>query len=164
MSMEGIVGLMPGLRDLVAASQQQVYMTPFNGGAAGNHTVTGIAKSDVLLAVLMMTRRRVSSIAGGAAGDHTLTGITAADRLEGVHDIDTTSGVLVDLTAEFSIDSADTINNDGGTASTRLVIYWDDLGADLTTEFSISAANTINNAGGTASTNHNCVAVWLQGS
>ena len=63
-----------------------------------------------------------SVVAGGAAGDFTVTGITADDTiLEVIHyqgDGTQLTGVE-DLTAEFSITAADTINNTGGTATTN---------------------------------------------
>jgi hypothetical protein len=59
------------------------------GGAAGNLTATGILTTDVLVAAIVLNRDA-----------------TAAN-------ID-----LVDLTSEFSITAADTINNTGGTATT----------------------------------------------
>lgn len=59
-----------------------------NGGSAGNLTVTGITTSDALLAVLYYP------ISGG-----NVTGVT-------------------DLTSEFTITAAGTINNTGGTATT----------------------------------------------
>jgi hypothetical protein len=55
---------------------------------------------------------------GGAAGDITVTGITTADRLVAVLNEDATSGKVTDLTSEFTITAADTINNTGGTATT----------------------------------------------
>ena len=58
------------------------------GGSAGNFTVTGITTSDVLLAVLYYP------ISGG-----NVTSVT-------------------NLTSEFTISAADTINNTGGTATT----------------------------------------------
>ena len=65
-------------------------------------------------------------ISGGAAGDHTVTGILTTDELLAVFEQDGTSGLLTDLTSEFSISAADTINNTGGTATTSdflLVLY-----------------------------------------
>jgi predicted RecA/RadA family phage recombinase len=71
-------------------------------------------------------------IAGGAAGDLTVTGIAAGDELVAVtrFDLDATAGNIDvdDLTSEFTIDGADTINNDGGTNTTGdklQVIYLD---------------------------------------
>lgn len=55
-------------------------------------------------------------VAGAVAGDVTVTGIKVRDTLVSVMH-DTSGGVLVDLTSEFSISAADTINNDGGTAT-----------------------------------------------
>jgi len=57
-------------------------------------------------------------ITGGAAGDHTVTGIDTSDRLVSVFyavgaGTDVTD--VSNLTSEFSITAADTINNTGGT-------------------------------------------------
>ncbi len=63
-------------------------------------------------------------IAGGAAGNHTVTGIATTDTI--VFVLHNTAGALVDLTSEFTIDSADTIDNVGGTVTTGddlLVLY-----------------------------------------
>lgn len=57
-------------------------------------------------------------VTGAAAGDVTVTGILTTDVLEEVLNEDNASGVLVDLTGEFTITAADTINNTGGTATT----------------------------------------------
>lgn len=59
-------------------------------------------------------------VAGGAAGDHAVADIAATDELVSVLQIDATdaSEVVADLTAEFSVSAADTINNDGGTDTT----------------------------------------------
>jgi len=70
-------------------------------------------------------------INGGAAGDHTVTGINTGDELLLVLYVagagtDVTD--VADLTGEFSITAADTINNTGGTATTGgklLVLYYD---------------------------------------
>ncbi len=72
-------------------------------------------------------------IAGGAAGNHTVTGIATTDTLISV--IHNTAGALVDLTSEFTIDSADTIDNVGGTNTTN-----DDL---LVTYQSVPNAGTV---------------------
>lgn len=84
-------------------------------------------------------------IDGGAAGDHTVTGITTQDTLVSVlHD--TSSGILADLTSEFSIDSDNTINNGGGTATSSdklLVTYQRQgskyYGSDDTIDMTLSA-------------------------
>lgn len=70
---------------------------------------------------------KVSLLAGGAAGNITLTGIAVGDEIISV--IHNTSGALVDLTSEFSITAANTINNTGGTATTsdQLLVFWADL-------------------------------------
>lgn len=65
---------------------------------------------------------------GGAAGDITVSGITLKDELLYVGSIASASDVLStsDLTEEFDIDSADTINNTGGTSSANgaLLVIW----------------------------------------
>ena len=81
-----------------------VKSTIIAGGAAGNHTVTGISTGDALVAVLKL--------------DFTLTDGTPNTR----------AWTVSDLTGEFSISAADTINNAGGTDTTGaalLVLYED---------------------------------------
>jgi len=57
---------------------------------------------------------KTTLIDGGTAGDHTVTGIATDDHIKEV--LHYTSGALTaDLTSQFSISAADTINNDGGT-------------------------------------------------
>ena len=65
-------------------------------------------------------------ISGGAAGNHTVTGILLNDVLVCVWEQNGTSGLLTDLTSEFSITADDTINNTGGTATTgdTLIVEW----------------------------------------
>jgi hypothetical protein len=70
-------------------------------------------------------------LAGGAVGDFTVTGIDPDDQLVAVlhfqGDGSSLTG-LEDLTDEFSITEAGTINNAGGTATTNgtlLVVYND---------------------------------------
>jgi len=69
-------------------------------------------------------------IAGGAAGAHTVTRIATGDSLVAVLHIDATdaSEAYNDLTAEFSISAADTINNAGGTNTTGggLIVVYED--------------------------------------
>jgi hypothetical protein len=67
-------------------------------------------------------------IAGGTAGDHTVTGIATGDHLISVVHLDMTGNAETDLTSEFSITAADTINNAAGTdtsSDTLLVLYFD---------------------------------------
>lgn len=64
-------------------------------------------------------------IAGGAAGAHTVTGIQAEDQLDRVlHE--TTAGLIVDLTSEFSVTADNTIDNTGGTdtSSDSLIVEY----------------------------------------
>jgi len=72
----------------------------------------------------------VALVDGGSAGDFTVTGIAVGDRLIFVGEFATKAAIatLTNLTSEFSITAADTINNAGGTATTNdqlLVIYHD---------------------------------------
>lgn len=85
---------------------------------------------------------KTAIVNGGAAGDITVTGISTADTIEYIYGaaftinsatpadndpIDLTSSVG-DLTSEFTISAADTINNTGGTATTDNILfvsYWD---------------------------------------
>ena len=82
-----------------------VRTTVISGGAAGNHAVTGIAVGDALRAVLKL--------------DFTLTEGTPNTR----------TWAATDLTSEFSITGANTINNAGGTNTTGavLVVVYEDL-------------------------------------
>jgi hypothetical protein len=81
---------------------------------------------------------RTMVIDGGAAGDHTVTGIAVGDALRAVLKLDftLTEGVpntrtwaVSDLTSEFSIAGANTINNTGGSVTTGgvLVVVYEDL-------------------------------------
>ena len=120
------------------------------GGAAGNISVSGIKRGDVISSVISLGSNKQTTAAGGAAGDITVTGIAATDRLVSV--INLADGL--DLTSEFSITAADTINNTGGSATTgdRLLVTWKTPNAELTSEFTITSDGVINNASGTAST------------
>jgi len=74
---------------------------------------------------------RVTLVAGGAAGDHTVTGIALGDDIVFVGHLSTAAAIatLADLTSEFSITAADTINNTDGTDTTndQLMVIWQDL-------------------------------------
>ena len=69
---------------------------------------------------------KIALIDGGAAGTHTVSGLKITDELIAVLEQNGTSGLLSDLTTEFSIKKADTIDNTGGTATSSdklLVLY-----------------------------------------
>lgn len=71
---------------------------------------------------------KISIIDGDAAGAHTVAGIRAGDELISVLEQNGTSGLLTDLTTEFSIAASDTITNAGGTDTSNdklLVLYLD---------------------------------------
>ncbi|MBN2148712.1 MAG: hypothetical protein JW726_15095 [Anaerolineales bacterium] len=82
-------------------------LTAIPEGAAGNHTVTGIATDDLLLAVvalkLALTEGTPNTLAFSA----------------------------LNLTTEFTITAADTINNTAGTALTDAggLVLWLDMDA-----------------------------------
>jgi len=143
---QGLSGALPAVKAVRLA-----------GAAAGDVTLTGIAVGDTLIKVFAIgptiARKLIS---GGSAGDHTVTGITTADMLIGVWEQDGTSGIYTDRTSEFTIASADTINNGDGTDTTgdKLDVMYQDSStvlADLTSEFTV-AAGKINNTGGTNTT------------
>tara|TARA_R100001163_G_C4988348_1_gene141871 strand:+ start:145 stop:597 length:453 start_codon:yes stop_codon:yes gene_type:complete len=69
---------------------------------------------------------KVSIINGGSAGVHTVTGIKNVDELVSVLEQNGTSGILTDLTTEFSIVKSDTISNTGGTATSgdKLIVLY----------------------------------------
>jgi len=98
-----------GVFQHITGEETQAIIT---GGAAGDHTVTGIATTDALAGVIQLipTDSTTATISGGAAGDHTVTGIATTDTIVSV--LHYTAGALsADLTAEFTITAADTINN-----------------------------------------------------
>jgi hypothetical protein len=66
-------------------------------------------------------------VAGAVAGNVTVTGIAVGDEI--LHVLHNTIGTLADLTAEFSITAANTINNADGTATDgdQLLVVWADL-------------------------------------
>lgn len=69
---------------------------------------------------------KVVPISGGAAGDHTVTGIKTTDKLISVIHWTPTTLVPADLTSEFTISAANTINNTGGTDTSGdfLLVYY----------------------------------------
>ncbi len=83
---------------------------------------------------------KVTAIPEGAAGAHTVTGITTDDVLLAVvgHKITLSEGTpntqavaAVNLTSEFTISAANTIDNTGGTslADTSAFVIWLDVDA-----------------------------------
>ena len=66
-------------------------------------------------------------ISGGVAGDHSVPGaISSGDNLISVRHVSADFVTNSDLTSEFTIDSANTINNAAGTDTTGdyLVVTW----------------------------------------
>lgn len=140
--------------------QKLVNQTLVTGGVAGALSVPGLKKGDELVGVVALTGTGQALIAGAVAGDLVVTGITTNDELIGVIDI-TTPG---DMTSEFSITAANTINNTGGTstAATNLIVTWKKGNLDLTDEFEITDDAVINNASGTITTGMKLLATWVQ--
>lgn len=74
---------------------------------------------------------KMMGVTGGSAGDHTLTGVATVDKLLSVFSLDLTGADLsvvnfsavTDLTSEFSITAANTINNTGGTDTTGALLF-----------------------------------------
>ena len=80
---------------------------------------------------------KTAIITGGAAGNHTLTGIAVGDKLVSVIQLDVAADTgtsatgnkiqnAIDLTAEFSVTAANTINTGSGTSTSGdllLVVY-----------------------------------------
>ena len=174
----------------VAVTPGVVKTAVIAGGAAGALTVTGLAATDTLLSV---TRFDVAPdagvlhqavIAGGAAGNHTVTGILTTDTLVSVLHFNVAADTgteasgnkidaIADLTGEFTISSADTIENAGHMATSNdflLVSYRRpsttgnqvQAVSDLTSEFTISAADTITNAGHTNTTGDTLLVTYQQ--
>lgn len=81
------------------------------GIISGGNVIAGAIARDALQQTI---------IAGGAAGNHTVTGIATGDTLVSVLHVDFTDASETgdDVTAEFTISAADTINNMGGTDTT----------------------------------------------
>lgn len=78
---------------------------------------------------------KMSLAAGGTAGNFTVTGITTSDSIRSVWSARylTTGAInsVADLTSEFSVTAANTINNTGGTNTTYRLLYvlWFDADA-----------------------------------
>lgn len=90
----------------------------FGGAVTRGQPVTSDADGKAIAAVAPSLVQTV--VAGGAAGDFAVAGIAATDELVSVVHVDGTdaSETVADLTAEFDITAADTINNAGGTDTT----------------------------------------------
>ena len=91
----------------------------YGGSVTRGNPLTSDANGKAIAAT---DRIYTKSIAGGSAGALTLTGILTTDTLISVHrlDLDATAANidLDDLTSEFTITLADTIDNTAGTATT----------------------------------------------
>lgn len=87
------------------------------------------ATSGVAAALGLVSGVKAAVVAGGSAGNKTVTGIKATDALVIVLALvgaGTAITDVTDLTSEFTITAADTINNTGGTDTTgsKLLVFW----------------------------------------
>lgn len=79
----------------------------------------------------ILPRYRSAAILGGVAGNHTVTGIAVGDSLASVQVFTTVTSnfqTIADITSEFTITAANTINNTGGTDTTAdylTIVYYD---------------------------------------
>ena len=107
-------------------------IAPFEGRInAGKVTEAKIGSAAVTKAKLGTGFIKGALIAGGAAGNHTVTGIATADALiQVLYFVGAGTDVtdVSDLTSEFTISAANTINNTGGTATTggKLQVFYQD--------------------------------------
>lgn len=107
-------------------------ITPLEGRInPGKVTAAALADGAVTKPKLATGFIKMALIAGGAAGNHTVTGIAAGDALIGVLHLpaDGTAEDIADLTSEFVVSAANTINNTGGTATTsgKLLVFYQDV-------------------------------------
>lgn len=185
----GITGLIPNTR-----------FSLITGGAAGNHTVTGITTDDRLIAVLstagsnaQVTGTNTAIVTGFAANKSTVsagedtantksiaTGLTAPDMF---HMRVLRTNVDVTGDAVQTVSGGDLVIADGATyvLTEGDVVHWIAYDAsdavltavftgstptgsiaasNLTAEFTISAANTINNTSGTATVGDTILVIW----
>lgn len=72
---------------------------------------------------------KAKTLAGAAAGNVTVTDIATGDEIVMVSYFDPAGPTFADLTSEFTITGANTINNGGGTSSAGgfLIVVWCDL-------------------------------------
>jgi len=137
-----------GRDELLALLAGAVRTTVIAGGAAGNHTVAGIAVGDALRAVLHI------SMGAHAAHGHDITTVVAAGGGSAVTEpviagpfesagggqtnpgaVDVLAAAqahtwaVADITAEFTITAPNIINNTGGTDTTGdiLIVVYEDL-------------------------------------
>lgn len=105
-------------------------MTHLSSGQFGWDARTGDGTSYPGLKDIIQQLRglKMTVVAGAVAGDVTVTGIATEDHLISVVHLDMGGNAESDLTSEFSITAANTINNTGGTATdsdTLIVLYFD---------------------------------------
>jgi hypothetical protein len=103
-----------------------------SGGPAGDHMVTGIEVGDALRAVIALDPAHTHTVPADTSGTTEVAEINAAGNLAvGVGGSIQSGGAIApsDLTSEFLVTAANTINNAGGTDTTGqiLVVVYEDL-------------------------------------
>ena len=135
--------------------------TVLSGAAANtNIALSGIdPRTDELISVIEERNGlKLTSIAGVAsAGNHTVTGIATEDRIVAVQLLTTTASIAThaDLTAEFTITAANTINNTGGTntgTGNTLLVWWEDVSTSRIDRTAIASISSYGNIRLTSST------------
>lgn len=128
-----------GETELKGLSTAALRWTTIAGGAAGDHTVTGIEADDVLRSVIALDPAHGHDLTPGSTG-----GTTNALGEDGAGALETAAAEATampdciqdgdgaaqnDLTDEFEIAGADTINNGGGTDTSGqiLMVVYEDL-------------------------------------
>jgi len=159
-----------GRDELVALLTGAVRSTVIAGGAAGNHTVTGIRVGDALRSVLSLdvAQGDHAIVAHGAAagGPEACAGAAVAAHVGAVGCAAAASdGQVFQNAADLAhgvtqptITHANIIAGIANHAAVAHVRTW--AVADLTAEFTITAPNTINNAGGTNTTGRALLVVY----
>ncbi len=169
----------------------RVRTTILTGGAAGDHTLTGIdLEYDSLISVNSIASVGATHVTGFAAGTYTMdaddatassatipTGLTAPDTFQVM--VLTAGGNVVITDADITISGANLVVADGAATfavTDTYVVHWmawdasdaslsADVGtlsgAELTSEFTLSADDTINNDSGTATVGDVLVVVWF---
>lgn len=94
-------------------------------------TLADVAPNSITGSMLAGGFLNVTLVAGGSAGDHTVTGIATGDEIVFVGHFSTAAAIatLADITSEFTVTAADTINNVGesDTTNDQLMVIWLDL-------------------------------------
>ena len=114
-----------------------------------------VAQGVLLKRAAMGVGMNSALIAGGAAGDHAVAGILTTDRLVKVYHLSTAAAIatMADLTSEFSVSAAGTINNGGGTDTTNdlLLVFYERYGGSGAFEPWIQGTDPVSDIAGVLS-------------